>query len=271
MHIVDAYSRTSLEDDHATVSPDPGQIRSFIQWLHDLAAGLQGELVLVALEQRPTHDQPLRRIRRFVVGAATEMTEIALGEASKDWVNLYFGGYVVRPGPSSGARGTRDDITGVIMLGVDQDADTGRAGVLTLEPNLVVQTSHTPTVNRQSFYLFDPKDLLGHRRSACQRAGACVPFLRIALLPAPDADATASLRQLHANYPEWCKGQSVDPLAPESSASNSDPLWTRSECVPVDGDVLIRGARLAPARGHEASSIHAACRRCISAFAGRTK
>jgi putative DNA primase/helicase len=153
MAIVHEYSTIGLEDG---VSADLNEIRNFIQWLHAQANGLQGELVLLSLEQRPTHVQPLRRIRRFAVGAAKDMTECALREAEKDWVNLYFGSYIVRPGLAAGSRGSHEDIVGVLMLGVDQDADTGREGALPLDANLVIQTSHTPTINRQSFYVFDP-------------------------------------------------------------------------------------------------------------------
>jgi hypothetical protein len=153
MHIGHEYSNHGLED---SVSADFNEIGNFIQWLHAQANRLQGELVLLALEQRPTHEHPLRRIRRFSIGATEDMMEFALREVEKDWVNLYFSSYVARPGLAAGARGTHDDIVAVLMLGVDQDADTGREGTLPLEPNLVIQTSHTPTVNRQSFYVFDP-------------------------------------------------------------------------------------------------------------------
>jgi hypothetical protein len=86
------------------------------------------------------------------------MREAAFGEAAREWVNVYFGSYVVRKGLPPNSRGSHEDIIAVLMLGVDQDADTGREGALPLEPNLVVQTSHTPAINRQAFYVFDPQD-----------------------------------------------------------------------------------------------------------------
>ena len=98
------------------------------------------------------------RVARFAVGDSTAMAKAAVEEAKTDWANLYFGSSVVRPGLPPNARGSRDDIVGVLMLGVDQDADTGREGPLPLEPNLVIQTSQEPTVNRQAFYVFDPQD-----------------------------------------------------------------------------------------------------------------
>src|SRR6516225_6087592 len=125
MNVRKVYSKISLEDEQIYGSPDPRQIRGFIQWLHDRAGELQGELVLLAIEQRPTQQQPLRRIRRFAVRASEDMVEFVLREVERDWVNLYFGSYIVRPGLPVGARGSREDIVAVLMLGVDQDADTG--------------------------------------------------------------------------------------------------------------------------------------------------
>src|SRR5690242_4630815 len=113
MHIVHGYSKIGPED---CVSTHPDEIGNFIQWLHAQANGLQGELVLLALEQRPNQEKPLRRVRRFAVGAIKDMIEVALGEAERDWVNLYFGSHVVRPGIAIGCRGSREDIVGVLML-----------------------------------------------------------------------------------------------------------------------------------------------------------
>jgi hypothetical protein len=114
-------------------------------------------LVLVAIEQKLGQRTSQVRVERFAVGNCSAMAEVALQEAKKDWVNLYFGAYVVRNGLPANSRGSQDDIIAVLMLGVDQDADTGREGALPLEPNLIIQTSHLPAVNRQAFYIFDPQ------------------------------------------------------------------------------------------------------------------
>ena len=113
---------------------------------------------MVAIEQEPDAAKAQVRVRRFGVGDSAAMVKAALEEAEKDWVNLYFGSYVVRPGLPPNSRGSREDIIGVLMLGVDQDADTGQEGTLPLEPNLIVQTSQVPTINRQAFYVFDPQN-----------------------------------------------------------------------------------------------------------------
>src|SRR2546421_8555762 len=161
MTLVNGYSESTLtqqtkQHDHAR--PNPTTIRNFLDSLHRLADNLDGELVLVAIEQAPDEAKAQVRVQRFSVGGGPAMIEAALAEAEKDWVNLYFGSYVVRPGLAPGSRGSREDIIGVLMLGVDQDADTGQEGTLPLEPNLIVRTSQIPRVNRQAFYVFDPHD-----------------------------------------------------------------------------------------------------------------
>src|SRR5436190_668745 len=148
MILVNGYSE-STPAQHGYIRPNPTAIRDFLDWLHRLADGLDGELVLVAIEQEPDEAKAQVRVRRFGVGGSAAMANAAREEAEKDWVNLYFGSYVVRPGLAPGYRGSREDIIGVLMLGVDQDADTGQEGTLPLEPNLVVQTSQIPTLNRQ--------------------------------------------------------------------------------------------------------------------------
>lgn len=146
------------DNDFNHIRADRDVIGKFVQQLHDLAKGLDGELVLVAIEQNPDQDRAQLRSHRFKVGDPGRMASIAAQEAGKDWTNVYFGGYVVRPGLPGGCRGGQGDVIAVLMLGVDRDADRGLAGVLPLEANLVVQTSHAPTVNRQAFYVFDAQN-----------------------------------------------------------------------------------------------------------------
>ena len=83
---------------------DRNVIWKFVQWLHELAKELDGELVLVAMEQRPGQGKPQLRNHRFKVGNVDEMANIAVQEATKDWANVYFGSYVVRPGLPSWSR-----------------------------------------------------------------------------------------------------------------------------------------------------------------------
>ena len=100
MTLVNGYSgstptQQTKQFDH--VRPNPTAIRDFLDWLHRLADGLDGELVLVAIEQEPDAAKAQVRVQRFGVGDSAAMANAALEEAEKDWVNLYFGSYVVRP------------------------------------------------------------------------------------------------------------------------------------------------------------------------------
>ena len=148
-------------------------IYNVVKWLHVLAADLDGELILMAIEQRPNQQKSVPRTYRFSVGAVNEMADTALREVKKEWTNLYFGSYVIPSGLPQPSRGGGDDIVAVLMLGVDQDADTGKEGTLPLEPNFVVQTSHTPALNRQSYYVFEPT-----RRPSVEEAGKLGKELR---------------------------------------------------------------------------------------------
>ena len=101
MILVNGYSKstpTRQTKQFNHFSPIRAEIRDFLHWLHRLADGLDGELVLVAIEQEPDEAKAQVRVRRFGVGDSTAMAEAALEEAKKDWVNVYFGSYVVRPG-----------------------------------------------------------------------------------------------------------------------------------------------------------------------------
>src|SRR2546429_9977222 len=110
MTLVNGYSEstpTQQAKQFDQVRPNPTAIRDFLDWLHRLADNLDGELVLVAIEQEPDAAKAQVRVRRFGVGCSAAMIEAALEEAEKNWVNLYFGSYVVWPGLAPGSRGSR--------------------------------------------------------------------------------------------------------------------------------------------------------------------
>src|SRR5437868_12309869 len=106
MTLVNGYSEsthTQQAKQFDQIRPNPTAIRDFLDWLHRLADDLDGELVLVAIEQAPDEAKAQVRVRRFGVGGTAAIVEAALEEAAKDWVNLYFGSYVVRPGLAPGS------------------------------------------------------------------------------------------------------------------------------------------------------------------------
>jgi uncharacterized protein (DUF927 family) len=136
-------------------------LKQFLTYFHGLASNTDGELVLTTITQVGNNTQ-IRNFR-FPVGDLEGMVARAIEEANKPGTNVYFGSYVLKPGVVTGnRRGERDDILAVLMLGVDQDADHGREGVLPLSPNFTIRTSVTTrsdgseAINRQSFYVFDP-------------------------------------------------------------------------------------------------------------------
>src|SRR5450432_2050752 len=99
MVLVNGYYEFPIAPDDGKASrsaPDPKEIRNFTRWLHQLADGLDGELVLVAIEQKPDEAKAQVRVERFAVADSVAMARAALEEANRDWVNVYFGGYVVR-------------------------------------------------------------------------------------------------------------------------------------------------------------------------------
>lgn len=215
MVLVNGYSEFPIAHDDGEDSrfaPDHKEIRDFTQWLHQLADGLDGELVLVAIEQKPDEARSQVRVERFAVADSVTMARAALEEANKDWVNVYFAAYVVHKGLPPKARGSGDDIAAVLMLGVDQDADTGREGALLHEPDLIVQTSHIPTVNRQAFYVLEPTD-----RSLVAEAYAVGEALRHATGADSGTGDIARVFRLPGtlNWPTPTKIRRGRPLAPQ--------------------------------------------------------
>ena len=61
----------------------------------------------------------------------------------------------------------------------------------------------------------------------------------------PDPVGSTSLRQLHADYPTWCREQAVDPLGEVALGKQLRSIVNAIglKCETVDGDVLIHGAR----------------------------
>jgi hypothetical protein len=67
-------------------------------------------------------------------------------------------------------------------------------------------------------------------------------FLRSILQP--NQSGESSLRQLHTRYPDWCRQQGVDLLPPVELGQHLRSIVDAIglECVPVDRDVVIKGA-----------------------------
>lgn len=70
-------------------------------------------------------------------------------------------------------------------------------------------------------------------------------FLRASLKP--DPAGTASLRDLHAHYLDWCRSSAVEPLPAATLGHHLRTIVDAIglECEPRDRDVVVRGAALA--------------------------
>ncbi|KAA0689884.1 DUF3987 domain-containing protein [Neorhizobium sp. P12A] len=121
--------------------------------IHGLAAGIDGLLVVAAYYADPLGNSDVPgAVSHHRVGDIDGMVEAIMAHASTPNANVFTGLQVMRKGLSRGSRGTANDIVAVLGLVVDLDADTGRAGDMPIEPNLVLETSPG---NFQPFILFD--------------------------------------------------------------------------------------------------------------------
>jgi hypothetical protein len=128
-------------------------IRTHVEMLHRLAAGIDGVLVVSVFHASPTGEQDRPgTVTRHPVGDVAGM--LAAIEAQRDvpGANVYVGLQVMRKGLARGKRGNESDIIAVLGLVADMDGDTGKVGDLPIEPNLILETS---LGNGQPFWLFE--------------------------------------------------------------------------------------------------------------------
>lgn len=132
---------------------DAEAIRSHVGMLHGLAAGVDGVLVVSTYYANPTGESDAPgSVTHHRVGDIEGMVESILAHADVPNANVFTGLQVMRRGLGRGKRGAEADIVAMLGLVVDLDADTGKAGSMPIEPNMVLETS---TGNYQPFVLFD--------------------------------------------------------------------------------------------------------------------
>jgi len=129
--------------------PSTSPVRTHIEMLHHLAAGLDGVLVVSAYNALSDSGGT---ITRHPVGDVDGMVDSVEAHSETANVNCYVGLQVMRRGLERGKRGKEHDIVAVLGLVVDLDADTGKTGNTPIDPNLVLETSPG---NFQPFILFD--------------------------------------------------------------------------------------------------------------------
>ena len=262
-------------------SVDTTMVTDHIRWLHELAAGVDGDLVLSCNEQSLVDEKPGVQTFRFAVGDHEGMVRVALDQARRPWTNVFFSSYVARSGGTG--RGGREDVVAVLLLGVDQDADTGRSGRLPpLPASMIIRTSSKPHINRQTFFAFDPAhrpsvdeaDKLGRRlRAFCQADSGTGDINRMFRVPGtPNWPTPTKLKRGRPLEPQKCfveqefNGYTAASALGAALGSNVPVTLTQQTGQPSDVspelDVLLRRRDIA---GDRSRASWAAMRALISA------
>lgn len=132
---------------------DADAIQAHVEMLHRLAAGVDGVLVVSTYYANPTGESDAPgSVTHHRVGDIEGMVESILAHADVPNANVFTGLQVMRRGLGRGKRGAEADIVAMLGLVVDLDADTGKAGSMPTDPNLVLETS---VGNFQPFVLLD--------------------------------------------------------------------------------------------------------------------
>lgn len=132
---------------------DESAIRTHIAMLHSLANGIDGVLVTAAYFADPLGDSDTPgAVTHHTVGDVDGMVDAVMAHAATPNANVFTGLQVMRKGLGRGKRGGEGDIVAMLGLVVDLDADTGKAGEMPIDPNMVLETSPG---NYQPFILFD--------------------------------------------------------------------------------------------------------------------
>jgi len=134
---------------------DADVVRSHIEMLHELAAGIDGILPLCVYGENPDTKRKLAIVQHFLVGDVEGMTAAALAYAGHPDANVYAPLAVMRRNLGRGEKGSERDVIATLGAVTDDDADAGRSARSPVGPNYVLQTSAVPAANRQGFILFD--------------------------------------------------------------------------------------------------------------------
>lgn len=133
-------------------TPD-SDVRTHVEILHQLAAGIDGILVVSTFHASTTDDKDRPgTVTHHPVGDIEGMVAAITAHTDTPHANVYVGLQLMRKDLPRGKRGTEADIVAVLGLVADMDGDTGKIGELPIEPNLILETSPG---NGQPFWLFD--------------------------------------------------------------------------------------------------------------------
>lgn len=132
---------------------DEAAIRTHIEMLHQLAAGIQGKFVVSTFFANPTgEDRSGGTISHHAVGDVDGMVDAVMAHASTPNANVYICPNLMRQSLERGKKGAEADVVAVLAIVADMDDDTGRAGAMPTDPNYVIESSPG---NFQCFLLLD--------------------------------------------------------------------------------------------------------------------
>jgi hypothetical protein len=126
---------------------DPLIICKHVKLLHEFARGVDGKFVVSVFNG----DLP-GTITHHRVGEIDSMVAAIMAHATTPGANVYTGLHLMRSDLPRGKRGSKADISAVLGLVADMDADTGKLGTMPVTPSLVMETSPG---NSQPVILFD--------------------------------------------------------------------------------------------------------------------
>jgi RepB DNA-primase from phage plasmid len=126
---------------------DRAAIEAHVWLLHDLAAGVDGVLILAAFEAGG-HAQ----VQRFQIGDVAGMVETIMGFDGHPRVNLYIPWAVMRRDLEPCKKGTEADVVAVLAAVPDLDNDKYTIGELPVEAPYIVESSPG---NFQPVYVFE--------------------------------------------------------------------------------------------------------------------
>jgi RepB DNA-primase from phage plasmid len=122
-------------------------IEAHVSLLHDLAAGLDGILILAAFEEGG-----LANVQRFQIGDVAGMVETIMGFDGHPRANLYTPWAVMRRDLEPCKKGTEADVVAVLAAVPDLDNDKYRIGELPVEAPYIIESSPG---NFQPVYIFE--------------------------------------------------------------------------------------------------------------------
>lgn len=194
-------SNLSISEKSVALLFDPLAIRNHVELLHKTATGLDGKFIVSVF-----NGDSAGIITHHRVGEVEGMIDAICAQSAVPGANVYTGLHLMRSDLPRGKRGGKGDITVVLGLVADMDADTGKLGTMPVTPSLVIESSPG---NTQPVILFD-------HAVAPEKAETLAKALQIATASDSGTGDIAHVWRIPGtlNYPNAAKlarGRSVEP------------------------------------------------------------